>query len=123
MNINEILPHALSGSIDHIEFIECKIGKIRAFAVNGLNGALFNISIVHCIVDRIETQAFKKMSIENFEIKYTTILSPVPSRAFYDLIITDNFLISHCSFSTIASGAIMVNGICLHLVLSMFFLE
>lgn len=111
VKMREIVSFAISGSIDYLEFIQCDIGKIYAYAINCIYYTVYNISFVHTQIDQIESQAVKKMKIENFVLRNTTIKSPLPTRAFYDLIIENTFTISDCSFSTISTEAISIRGI------------
>lgn len=110
MNAVEIASYALSGSIENIEFVECRIGKIMAFAINCVNEVVYNISFDGCVIDRIDSQAFKNMRLQHFMFRNTIFTSSLVNRAFYRLTINDNFSMLNCSFDTITSGAIQLNG-------------
>lgn len=111
MNIEEIVSMAFNDGIENIEFIQCHIGKLNAFAINiNHHQSLYGLTFESSRIDAIESQAFKKIQINHFIMKDTTIKNPLPTRAFYDLIITSQMSITNCSFTTISSNAIMLNG-------------
>lgn len=72
--------------------------------------AVYNISFENTQIRQIDSQAMKRMSIDNFVMRNTTIREPLPSRAFYDLTIVNTFAMSNCTFSTIGSSAIWLRG-------------
>lgn len=112
VTISQVRPHSFSGAIDHIEFMNCKIGIIRPFAINCLLNSVFRVSFENTLIDQLESQAFKKMTLEQMEFTNTTFLSEIPSKAFYELTISDFFSINNCQFPTIASSAFMLGGKC-----------
>lgn len=113
VTISQITSHAFSGSIDYIEFINCRIGVIQPYAINCLSNPVYRISFDKTLIDHLENQAFKKMTIEQLEFTNTTFLDQIPSKAFYDLSINDFFTVDGCKFSKIASSAFMFDGKCL----------
>lgn len=114
VNAIEIVSYALSGSIESIEFVDCRVGKILAFAINCVSDVLYNISFDGCVIDRIDSQAFKNLRLQHFLFQNTVFTSPLVNRAFYRLKINDNFSIMNCTFGTISAGAIQLNGTHVH---------
>lgn len=110
VNMNEIRSYALSGNIESIEFVDCRIGAILAFAINCPADTLYRISIDNCRIDRIESQAFKSLQLQRFTIRNTVFTSPLVNRAFYRLAIDDNLLVQNCTFDAIATGAFQSCG-------------
>lgn len=111
VNVIEMASYALSGSIENIEFVGCRIGTILAFAINCVSDVLYNISFDDCLIDRIESQAFKNMRLQYFVFRNTFFTTPLVNRAFYRMTINDNFSIRNCTFGTISAGAIQLNGV------------
>lgn len=110
VNVNEIVSYAFSGSIENIEFIDSHIGTILAFAINCVADVLFNVSFDDCVIDRIDSQAFKNMRLQHFMFRNTVVTSPVVNRAFYRLTIDDNLSVLNCTFDTIETGAFQAIG-------------
>lgn len=111
VNVDEIVSYAFSGSIENIEFVECRIGTIRAFAINCVSEVVYNVSFDGCVIDRIDSQAFKNMRLQHFTFRNTMFVSPLVNRAFYRLSISDNFSVMNCTFDAITAGAIQMNGL------------
>lgn len=111
VNVNEIVSYAFSGSIENIEFVECRIGTIQAFASNCVSEVVYNISFDGCVIERIDSQAFKNMRLQHFTFRNTMFMSPLVNRAFYRLSISDNFSVINCTFDAITAGAIQLNGL------------
>lgn len=107
----EMASYALSGSIENIEFVGCRIGTILAFAINCVSDVLYNISFVDCLIDRIDSQAFKNMRLQYFVFQNTIFTTPLVNRAIYRMTVSDNFAIRNCTFGTISAGAIQLNGV------------
>lgn len=109
-----MIAYSMSGCIDSISINNCNIGKWNAYAINSICETLYSISIENTVINMIESQALKKLNIEHFTVLNCTVLSHLPSRTFSALTITNEISIANCSFTTIASHAIELDGMYLY---------
>lgn len=105
--IEEIPSYTINGNVDVIAFDSCRIGAIRAFVINGLVQKAYGLYIRNSIIGRIDGQALKKFTVDQFVVDNVTISSPIPSRAVYDMTVDDICSIINSNFTTIHSGAFM----------------
>jgi len=105
--IEELPSYAINGNVDVINFDNCRIGAIRAFTINGLVQKGYGLYIRNSIIRRIDGQAFKKFTVDQFVMDNVTFSSPIPSKAVYDVIVDDICSIINSNFTTIHSGAFM----------------
>lgn len=110
VNIVSIESHALSGKFDSVEFIDCRIDKIRAFGIDSLPDSAPVISFAHSHIQRVESQALKKMTLSRLQFTNTSIIEPLAHRAFYELTINELFSIVNCSLGVISSRSIELKG-------------
>lgn len=103
------MPHSISGCIDSVTFNHCYIGKLNAYAIKSIE-TLYSIAFESTVFDVIESQTLKKLNIEHFTIRNCNIRSQLPSRAFSALTISSEMIISNCTFTTISSHAIELDG-------------
>ncbi|KAJ6639215.1 hypothetical protein Bhyg_11957 [Pseudolycoriella hygida] len=103
--IEEIPSYTINGNVDVIAFDNCRIGAIRAFAINGLVDKAFGLYIRNSIIKRIHGQGLKKFTVEQFVVDNVTFSLPIPSRAFYDITVDGLCSITNSNFTTIFSGA------------------
>ncbi|XP_055305292.1 uncharacterized protein LOC129569989 [Sitodiplosis mosellana] len=108
---SEIVPYSIGGGIDSITFNNCYIKKLNAYAINSVYETVYLIAFENTGIDVIESQALKKLDIEHFIMRNTTIWSHFPSRAFSALTITHEISISNCTFATISSHAIELDHV------------
>lgn len=100
----------MSGDLDSISFNNCFIGKFNAFSITSALQSIHSISIENTDIDSIDSQSLKRLHIENLVLRNTSFRSHLPSRTFNALKITNDFSISNCSFATISSHAIDLDG-------------
>lgn len=110
MNINSIESHALNGNFDSIDFIDCKIDKIRAFAVDSIISSAPTISFTNTRIQRFDSQAFKKMTLNRLQFLNSIINEPLAHRTFYELTILEIFSIVNCSINVISTRSIDLRG-------------
>lgn len=110
MNINSIESHALSGNFDSIDFIQCVIDKIQAFAIDSTISSTPSISFTNSRIRRIDSQALKKMTLSRLQFLNTIINEPLAHRAFYQLTINEIFSIVNCSIDVITLRSIDLIG-------------
>lgn len=108
MRIDELNSLALGDGLDAIQFINCHINKIKPFAIKAEH--LYSIAFENTHINEIDSQALKKNQMEEFKMTNTTITNPLPTRTFYDLIVTNTISITACSFATISTSAFMFRG-------------
>lgn len=110
MNIVSIESHALSGKFDSVEFIDCRVDKIRAFGIDSMPESAPVISFANSRIQRFESQALKKMTLSRLQFTNTVIGEPLAHRAFYELTINELFSIVNCSLDVISSRSIELKG-------------
>lgn len=110
MNIHRLDSHAIDGCVDVVTFDRCHIEKFSAYAMNTQCRSIYRISIENTEIASIDMHAFKKLSIDELVLKNTTFQSHLPSRVFSALTITKLISISNCSFKTISSRALDLDG-------------
>lgn len=110
MNIHRLDSYAIDGCVDVVAFDRCYIEKFSAYAMNTQCSPIYRISIENTVIALIDMHAFKKLSIDELLLKNTTFQSHLSSRVFSALTITKHMSISNCSFKTINSRAIDLDG-------------
>jgi hypothetical protein len=76
--------HFFKGRLDDILIKNSNISRIHMFALTGLYGEITNFKILDSIIGQVDTQAFRKLSIDNLEIARTSFLRNTLSKTFYD---------------------------------------
>lgn len=59
--IEEIPPHTINGNVDVIDFDSCRIGAIRAFAINGLGQKVHALNVRNSMIGRIDGQVSENL--------------------------------------------------------------
>lgn len=86
-SIPDFPAHFIKGRIEDLIIKNASINKIHSFAFTGFFNEINLVTIDNTTINEIETQAFKKLTIHNLEIKDTVFLLNLPSRFFYDCIV------------------------------------
>lgn len=120
VNFGEIATYAINGCIDSIAFTNCRIGIFSAYAINSIQGAVYRLSFENTEIDTIESHALKRLQIEHFLMQNVTFRSHLPSRTLSALTITSDISVCNCSFTTISSQAIELNGTWLTIFMTLF---
>lgn len=110
VQIEKIYSNAISGNIQEISFYGGTIGTIQAFGIKTRLEANI-LKFDSMFIDRIEAQAFKKFSVNTLEITNSAITSNLPSRSFYDIKITDNFIIHNVTFKEVHTNAFLLEDV------------
>lgn len=105
-----MVPYTISGRIDSVTFNNCRIGKFNAYAINSGYQSIYSISLENTDIDVMETQVLKRLTIDHLTMRNVTFRSQLPSRTFSALTITNEISIINCSFTTISSHAIELEG-------------
>lgn len=77
---------------------DTNIKKIHKFALTGLFSEISTLRINNSIVEEVESQAFKKLTIRNLEITNTEFQMNLLSNTFYDCHV-QNFVIESSAFT------------------------
>uniref|UniRef100_A0A1I8P1W3 Uncharacterized protein n=1 Tax=Stomoxys calcitrans TaxID=35570 RepID=A0A1I8P1W3_STOCA len=96
---------AINGQIEEITFVDCYLESVRPFAFNILKNNALRFTMDKVRIDRIDPQAFKKLVVEKIDIHDCVFLTNVPSKTFYDIEVTDSFLLNNVRFRTVHSKA------------------
>lgn len=90
--------HFIKGRLEDLVIKDVKLNKIHSFAFTGFFNEINSVMILNTTINEVETQAFKKLTIHNLEIRDTQFNLNLPSRTFYDCIV-ENFYIGGSRFS------------------------
>lgn len=96
-SIPDFSAHFIKGRVEDLIIKDVSINKIHSFAFTGIFNEINSVTIQNTTINEIETQAFKKLTIHDLEIKDTTFLLNLPSRFFYDCIV-ENFYVEGSRF-------------------------
>lgn len=96
--------HFFKGVLDEFVIKNSIITRIYMFALTGIFGEITNFKIHNSTIGQVDTQAFRKLSIETLDIINTTFLRNTVSKTFYDCHIR-NILITTSHFTMIMSSA------------------
>lgn len=108
--VTEIPSYAFRGRLHSILFDRVRVDVIRPFAFSSLTGTAGRIEFRDTVFGRIEQQAFKKFTVNDFVLKRCRFEVPVPSRTLTEITVHDEFRLEDVTFSTIRSFAFRVNG-------------
>lgn len=108
--IEELSPFAMGDGLDTIQFINCNIEKLKAFAINVARHNLYSISFENTQIVDVESQALKKNQMTLFRLVNVTVVNDLPTRSFYDLIVTNSVSITNSSFAAINTNAFVFRG-------------
>lgn len=105
-NISQIQSHAFAGRISEITFEDVNVERLDPLAfVNLLQTE--KISIRDSVLRNVGVQSFKKFSTEYVEL-INVHADLVPSRAFSNITVYQNFTIENCTFDTVYPGGFTV---------------
>lgn len=102
--------HFFKGVLDEITIKDSNITRIHMFALTGIFGEISNFKILNSIIGEVETQSFRKLSIDNLEIISTMFLRNTVSKTFYDCHIR-NIVIESSRFTMLMSSAFDVKEV------------
>lgn len=110
MAIEELSSFAISDGLDTIQFINCKIDRIKPYAINIAHHSLYSISFENTEIGDVESQALKKNQMTQFRMANVTVKNALPTRSFYELIVSNSVSITNCTFATINTNALVFRG-------------
>lgn len=79
--VPELASFAFLGRLDAVQLRGVRVGAVRAFAFASLR-SLRRLSLVDCDLEHVESQAFKKFSVDVLELQGGRVRGALPSRAF-----------------------------------------
>lgn len=86
--ITTLPAHFFKGTLDEFVVRDSRITKIEMFALTGVFGDITNFKILNSTIGQVDTQAFRKLTIQNLEILNSTFLRNMVSNTFYDCHVT-----------------------------------
>lgn len=106
--LTEISSHAVQGQINDIVIRDSKIINLKPFAFSSLTGVK-NIELSNNVYDKIEIQALKKFTTENFILKGGNARS-LPSRFLSDVEVTNLFRMEGLTIKLLSSLTFLVSS-------------
>lgn len=106
--LTEISSHAVQGQINDIVIRDSKIINLKPFAFSSLTGVK-NIELSNNVYDKIEIQALKKFTTENFILKGGNARS-LPSRFLSDVEVTNLFRMEGMTIKLLSSLTFLVSS-------------
>ncbi|CRK91252.1 CLUMA_CG004932, isoform A [Clunio marinus] len=96
--VPDIPSHFVKGNLHELIIQDSVITKIHIFALTGLSNVIDKIKFTNTQIGEIETQAFKKLSVNNVEFINVTFQHNSVSKSFYDCH-AENIIIENSHFS------------------------
>lgn len=107
--VPELPSFAFLGRLESVALVGVRVGAVRAFAFASLR-SLQRLSFERCDLDQIESQAFKKFSVDQLVLRGGRVRSALPSRAFQDLDVRSELTVDGVQFDAVHSAAFNVRG-------------
>lgn len=102
--------HFFKGVLDEFVIKDSNITRIHMFALTGIFGEITAFKIQNSAIGQVDTQAFRKLSIDTLEILNTSFLRNTVSKTFYDCHIR-NIVILNSHFTMLMSSAFDVKEV------------
>ncbi|XP_016985479.1 uncharacterized protein LOC108049004 [Drosophila rhopaloa] len=104
-NLQLIESHAINGNIEEISFVGGRIELMKPFGFTTTKDSAILLKFDGVTIQRIESQAFKKFSVEQMTIANCQFLGDLPTRAFYELEVTNELSLRANHFQEVHSHA------------------
>ncbi|XP_017074370.1 LOW QUALITY PROTEIN: uncharacterized protein LOC108110031 [Drosophila eugracilis] len=104
-NLKLIESHAINGNIEEISFVGGRIDLMKPFGFTTTKDSAILLKLDGVTIQRIESQAFKKFAVEQMIIANCQFLGDLPTRAFYELEVTNELSLRGNQFQEIHSHA------------------
>lgn len=101
--VTNLPAHFFKGVLDELIIRDSIVSKIEMFALTGIFGEITNFKILNSTIGQVDTQAFRKLIIQNLEIIKATFLRNLVSKTFYDCHVT-NIAIEDSRFTMLMSS-------------------
>lgn len=82
--VKSLPSHVFKGVLDEFIVRDSIVSKIEINALTGIFGEITNFKVVNTTIGQVDTQAFRKLTIQNLEIVNATFLRNLVSKTFYD---------------------------------------
>jgi hypothetical protein len=82
--ITSLPSHFFKGTLDEFVVRNSRVTKIEMFALTGIFGDITYFKILNSKIGQVDSQAFRKLTIEKLEIYNSTFLRNMVSNTFYD---------------------------------------
>lgn len=103
--------YAFIGQIKELHWNNCTVEEFREYSVSGIGTRMNQITFKDSNVGIIKPQAMKKFSVENFIIEDTTFHADLPSKAFYQIEVTDTLTIQRSMFQSLYPSSIYISKV------------
>ncbi|XP_039498590.1 uncharacterized protein LOC120456067 [Drosophila santomea] len=104
-NLKLIESHAINGNIEEISFVGGRIELMKPFGFTTTKDSAILLKLDGVTIQRIESQAFKKFAVEQMSIANCQFLGDLPTRAFYELEVTNELSLRSNQFQEVHSHA------------------
>nr|XP_016923977.1 uncharacterized protein LOC108005290 [Drosophila suzukii]XP_016923978.1 uncharacterized protein LOC108005290 [Drosophila suzukii]XP_036677069.1 uncharacterized protein LOC108005290 [Drosophila suzukii] len=104
-NLKLIESHAINGNIAEISFVGGRIDLMKPFGFTTTKDSAILLKFDGVTIQRIESQAFKKFAVEQMTIANCQFLGDLPTRAFYELEVTNELSLRGNQFQEVHSHA------------------
>ncbi|XP_017130472.1 uncharacterized protein LOC108148134 [Drosophila elegans] len=104
-NLQLIESHAINGNIEEISFVGGRIELMKPFGFTTTKDSAILLKFDGVTIQRIESQAFKKFAVEQMTIANCQFLGDLPTRAFYELEVTNELSLRGNHFQEVHSHA------------------
>lgn len=108
--IVNIPQYAFKGKIGELRFVNVVFDKIQSLAFSGLSKVM-TIEFKYSTVKQIFHQAFKKIETERLLVTSSRFDTSIPSRAFSDIDVTEDFRIYNSTFVDINPTGFIINQV------------
>ncbi|XP_016952299.1 uncharacterized protein LOC108026108 [Drosophila biarmipes] len=105
-NLKLIESHAINGNIAEISFVGGRIDLMKPFGFTTTKDSAILLKFDGVTIQRIESQAFKKFAVEQMTIANCQVLGDLPTRAFYELEVTNELSLRGNRFQEVHSHAL-----------------
>lgn len=82
--ITSLPSHYFKGVLDEFIVKDSIVSRIEINALTGIFGEITNFKVLNTTIGQVDTQAFRKLTIQNLEIINVTFLRNLVSKTFYD---------------------------------------
>ncbi|XP_017050694.1 uncharacterized protein LOC108094587 [Drosophila ficusphila] len=104
-NLQLIESHAINANIEEISFVGGRIDLMKPFGFTTTKDSAILFKLDGVTIQRIESQAFKKFAVEQMIIANCQFLGNVPTRAFYEVEVTNELSLRSNHFQEVHSHA------------------
>ncbi|KAK3927184.1 Reticulon-4 receptor, partial [Frankliniella fusca] len=108
-SVPELPSFSFLGRLESVTLTGLRVGAVRAFAFASLR-SMHRLALERCDLDQVESQAFKKFSVDQLVLRAGRVRGALPSRAFQDLDVRTELTVDGMQFEAVHSAAFNVRG-------------